>query len=166
MTPVSSSEVQAKRLREEQIEEGRRMAVSNSTDESAPESSNRTTISLPFGSVRPNSATLEHSVWKGDSKESVKRYTPAKVPNKVPLKGHEAFLKALEINNATVRIEKASTGEIIVGRVKHSDKFSVTINAPIASADFLSNVTPIDRVIFKHDISEFAALTPKSESAQ
>lgn len=60
--------------------------------------------------------------------------------------GHEAFLKALETSGATITLEKASSGAVIAGTVRHSDKFTVSV---------LSEGTV--RVIFKHDISEFSA---------
>ena len=75
-------------------------------------------------------------------------------PSAQPLKGHEAFLKALETSGATVSFEKVSSGVIVTGIVKHSDKFTVSVTTPEAT-----------RVLFKHDISEFWAVTPRAEAA-
>ena len=74
-----------------------------------------------------------------------------------PLKGHEAFIKALEFSGATAQIEKISSGEKVIGTLKHSDKFTITIRAKDGGVER-------DRVIFKHDISEFCALTPRADA--
>lgn len=75
-----------------------------------------------------------------------------KVPaKKTTVKGHEAFLKALETSGASIRLEKISSGATMIGQVRHSDKFTVTIR-----------VDGKDRVVFKHDISEFEAI-PRRE---
>jgi len=60
-------------------------------------------------------------------------------------KGHEAFLKALEASVAKVYFEKASSGNVIVGTVKCSDKYTVSVIDEDGQT----------RVLFKHDISEF-----------
>lgn len=75
-----------------------------------------------------------------------------KTPPKVSSKGHEAFLKALEASGATVTFDKASSDTSVVGKIKHSDKYTVSV------------VTEggITRVLFKHDISEFHAEFPVS----
>lgn len=68
-------------------------------------------------------------------------------------KGHEAFLKALEAAGATVLVEKVG-GCQVVGVLRHSDKYTVTLRTAY-------NGGTRDRVLFKHDISEFSALTPR-----
>ena len=73
-------------------------------------------------------------------------------------KGHEAFLKALEVSGTEIEVEKKASGECIVGVVKHSDKYTITLRC-VDSAGAVLN-----RVIFKHDISEFRALAPKPGS--
>jgi|GEM_PF-2277548 len=80
-----------------------------------------------------------------------------------PLKGHEAFLKALETSGAQIEVEKCD-GTIITGAVIHSDKFTVSVrtfvpNPARPEGDLLRR----DRVIFKHDISEFSAISPRPE---
>lgn len=124
---TTPQELEARRVREMQAEEGRRLA----NQEEAPQP--RRTLSVVS---RP----------------------AQKKPQKAPLKGHHAFLKALELSSATIRLEKMS-GDIVVGQVKHSDEYTVTIHAKDAEGEMR------DRVIFKHDISEFSALTPKAEAA-
>jgi sRNA-binding regulator protein Hfq len=62
-------------------------------------------------------------------------------------KGHEAFLKALEQSCAVVSFEKIGSGEVFSGTVKHSDKFTVSVQ-----------IEDCVRVIFKHDISEFSTI--------
>lgn len=70
--------------------------------------------------------------------------------------GHESFLKALESSGATIEIEKISSGEKIVGKIKASDKYTVSLRVPHVAGDWEG---PYDtRVIFKHDISEFCPL--------
>lgn len=80
-----------------------------------------------------------------------------------PLKGHEAFLKALELSNADVVVEKVSSGQIYYGKIRHSDKFTITLRTTaIGQADQGAGsmgVAPSDRVLFKHDISEFYTTT-------
>jgi sRNA-binding regulator protein Hfq len=79
-----------------------------------------------------------------------------KKPTQVaPLKGHEAFLKALETTNARITVEKCD-GSIIKGTVKHSDHFTISIRCE----------TGKDRVVFKHDISEFSATPAVKPAAQ
>ena len=60
--------------------------------------------------------------------------------------GHEAFLKALEKSGAQILVEKLS-GEKILGVVKHSDKFTISLTTSEGRT----------RILFKHDISEFEA---------
>jgi len=84
--------------------------------------------------------------------------TTAAAPKKEVLKGHELFLKALETSGAMVTIQKRD-GTIVVGTIKHSDKFTVSVR--VASFSEGAGETFRDRVIFKHDISEFSAITPR-----
>lgn len=78
-------------------------------------------------------------------KTPASRLNGAKPRHDMP-KGHEAFLKGLEASGATVTFHKVSSDELVVGKIKHSDKFSVSLQ-----------VGPLTRVLFKHDISEFSA---------
>ncbi len=122
-------------LRQQQIEEARRM---ESGDE-APGARRVLHLNRPAGYTRPAGGRNA-----GDAKRP-------------PLKGHEAFLKALELSNADVVVEKCD-GVIYGGKLKHSDKYTITLRttsrqdhrdaAPVVNE-------PVDRVIFKHDISEF-----------
>lgn len=96
-----------------------------------------------------------------------KNYVPnnsAKKPS--PPKGHEAFLKALETSGAEVSIEKCD-GTVVEGVVKHSDKYTISVRvreyAPHDPAAEDGHVMR-ERVIFKHDISEFSAITPRVAS--
>lgn len=123
-------------VRRTQIEEARRMA-----DAETPA---RRTITLnPGARVNSNLATGK------------------KQPPK--LKGHEAFLKALELSGADVVVEKVSSGHVYYGKLKHSDKFTITLHVTAIhfhAHDSLDKaITPVDRVIFKHDISEFYTTT-------
>lgn len=78
--------------------------------------------------------------------------TPVKTAAKAPA-GHEAFLKALETSGAQIEVEKMS-GEKLIGRVKHSDKFTISLRVE-------SGGVVRDRVLFKHDLSEFSAISPR-----
>lgn len=75
-------------------------------------------------------------------------------------KGHEAFLKALETSAAQVQVEKISNGDLIIGQVKHSDKYTITMKVDNEDGSHTN------RVVFKHDISEFNSLTPRPESLE
>lgn len=72
--------------------------------------------------------------------------------------GHEAFLKALEGSGAVVEVEKASSGDKVIGKIKTSDKYTISLRVPNVSGDWEGPYTT--RVIFKHDISEFSPLMP------
>lgn len=68
-------------------------------------------------------------------------------------KGHEAFLKALELSGATLCVQKVN-GTIVLGVLRHSDKYTLTVRTPYDGGTR-------DRVLFKHDISEFFSMTPR-----
>jgi sRNA-binding regulator protein Hfq len=82
---------------------------------------------------------------------------PPRSKDKVKPKGHEAFLKQIEASGTDVTLEKISSGEMIKGKVKCSDKYTVTIKQT------LDDGATRDRVIFKHDISEFSALAGRPD---
>lgn len=90
-----------------------------------------------------------------------KPFTPKSAGSKPT--GHEAFLKALEASGAVVQIEKASSGDIVVGKIKASDKYTVSLRCPVVADDWEGPYKT--RVIFKHDISEFSPLLPAAQSA-
>lgn len=77
--------------------------------------------------------------------------------------GHEAFLKALESSNATVEVEKASSGDKIIGKIKASDKYTISLRVPNTPGDYEGPYAT--RVIFKHDISEFTPLISVSDKS-
>lgn len=103
-----------------------------------------------------NMAREDGSINEDKLAHVIKLRKPLKV--KAKPQGHEAFLKALETSGTDIEIEKKSTGEKIRGAVKHSDKYTITLRYVDGS-----NPEPqvINRVIFKHDISEFRALQGK-----
>lgn len=105
--------------------------------------------------VRAEQARFAKEQSEADSqpRRTLSVIRPAKPPLSV-VKGHEAFLKGLEHTGATVTFEKASNGEKIVGTVKTSDKYTVSI---MQHKDDGSYIT---RVVFKHDISEFSPQPP------
>ena len=61
-------------------------------------------------------------------------------------KGHEALLRILETNGASIVIEKCD-GTTIEGSVKHSDHYTISVQSKGSL-----------RVVFKHDISEFRVI--------
>lgn len=83
-----------------------------------------------------------------------RRSTLRKRPAANVLKGHEAFLKALEQSGATVEFEKASSGEKVIGKIKTSDKYTVSLAVPTGEGEQY-----VTRVLFKHDISEFSTIS-------
>lgn len=100
---------------------------------------------------------------EGDGYAGQRRLTLAATGGKKPFvkagpkpAGHEAFLKGLESSNATVEIEKASSGDKIVGKIKASDKYTVSLRCPLTPGDWDGPYQT--RVIFKHDISEFSPI--------
>jgi small nuclear ribonucleoprotein (snRNP)-like protein len=127
-------DMDAAELRRQQVEEGRRLAEA--------EGKQRKVIGLPAArSAAPRVAA------------------PATGPKS---KGHEAFLKALQMSDADIVVEKMS-GDVYYGKLKHSDKYTLTINAYAIQRngkDYSDEVKEsFDRVIFKHDISEFHTTT-------
>jgi len=67
---------------------------------------------------------------------------------KEPLKGHEAFLKGLEEAQAIVEI-MLMDDESFTGKIKHSDKYTVTISVDKLDGGYQNFV------IFKHAIKYF-----------
>lgn len=146
-TPRGSLAANEHATREEQLEVGRRMIEAESEHEARP----RSTLSLPSGLRRPStpqarSEPVRHS--------GVPRAVARAGGQVRTMNGHEAFLKALIISNADIYVEKCD-GKKYTGRIKHADKFTITMN-----------VEGSDRVIFKHDISEFSAVTPRQAEGQ
>lgn len=109
------------------------------------------------GTVRRTLSLSRTYDGRAESRSATSAPRKINAPARVPLKGHEAFLKALELSGADVVIEKVSSGEAVEGKLKHSDKYTVTIRS-MSKDDKL-----IDRVIFKHDISEFYTTTARPE---
>ncbi len=125
--------------RRTQIEEARRLAAEEGSG--VPYPTPRRTLTATNPRPRPGH-------------DFAKRPSADKKP-----KGHEAFLKALETSGAKVCIEKCD-GTSVHGVVKHSDKFTVSIRAT------KSDGTTVDRIIFKHDISEFSAISPRPDTTE
>jgi len=86
----------------------------------------------------------------GGQRQTLRRSAKQTAP-----KGHEAFLKALETSGVDVAFVMASRDEIIVGKIKTSDKYTVSVTQPVPNSDRY-----LTRVLFKHDISEFQPLIP------
>ena len=128
-------------IRRDQLEAARSMP----DDTEAPR---RTTLRLAPGASRPTVG------GRGSGGVIEKK--------KNVLKGHEAFLKALEMNGARIEVEKCD-GTMYRGILKHTDKYSITLNVTergtVDEPELFDPISARDRVIFKHDISEFSALT-------
>jgi sRNA-binding regulator protein Hfq len=126
-------------VREQQVEEARRLAAEEREDTTHIPTRRILGVKPGHDSRRP---------------VPVKRPVVAAAP-----KGHEAFLKALETSGAEIVIEKCD-GTKVRGAVIHSDKYTVSVRTyadSMASGDKVR----VDRVIFKHDISEFSAISPR-----
>lgn len=79
-------------------------------------------------------------------------------------KGHEAFLKALELSRTRIELEKCD-GTLYRGLIKHTDRYTLTVCVTDVAysgggAGFVP-VEPRDRTIFKHAISEFSELSAR-----
>lgn len=139
--------------RANQIEHARQLAAS----EEAGIPARRTLTVTNAGGERRASTNTSH--------DGVER---RKGPNKPPLDGHMAFLAALRQSNADIVLEKVSSGDTYYGKLKHSDKFTLTmsVTAIQRNGDDRVDVPACDRVIFKHDISEFYTTTPRPGEGQ
>lgn len=128
--------------RRRQAEEGRRLALN--------EVNERKVIGLP-GVARPYAAPSR----------AIGAKPVAATPPKS--KGHEAFLKALQGSNADIVVEMISSGRSYFGKLRHSDKYTLTINVTGVRHEGDTTVHPLteayDRVLYKHDISEFHTTT-------
>jgi len=82
---------------------------------------------------------------------------PRKLKLKAAPKGHEAFLKALEASGTTVQFEKVASGHLVVGTIKASDKFTISVR---------EEKTGDTRVLFKHDVSEFSPIYKTEEQGE
>jgi len=141
-------DMDAATIRRQQIEDGRRMTEQEKAD--------RRTIAIPAGTKA--AARAPAPVQRGSKEQS---------PT-VKAKGHEAFLKALQLSNADIIIEMISSGRIYHGKLKHSDKYTLTVNVTAVqeSNEQLAVVRQAyDHVLFKHDISEFYTTTPRIGAA-
>ncbi|MDR9846991.1 RNA chaperone Hfq [Herbaspirillum huttiense] len=136
--------------REEQLQVGRKMAEAE--DATPP----RTTLSLPAGAARRGDfAPVVTSPYRtAQSRPPARPVAPRAGGQQRTMKGHEAFLKALITSGASIRVEKCD-GRIYIGQIKHSDKYTITMTADGA-----------DRVIFKHDISEFSAASARQSGTE
>ena len=93
------------------------------------------------------SGTLQRSPMKLKSKP---------VAAKPVAKGHEAFLKAIETTGAEITIELLDEPNPIVGTIKHSDKFTISVKCTRPDGSFQVYV------VFKHAIRLFWT-TPKKD---
>jgi sRNA-binding regulator protein Hfq len=87
------------------------------------------------------------------SETTLRPKAPFKKP--VPLKGHEAFVKALEQGLAVVTLVTLA-GEVVKGKIHAADKY--TISLKITTADGGYQV----RVFFKHALESFET-NPKDQ---
>lgn len=70
---------------------------------------------------------------------------------KTMLVGHESFLKGLEEQGRHIKIEMSASGDMLTGRLKTSDKYTVSV-----ILDGEQEAT----VIFKHAIARFKVMNP------
>jgi RNA chaperone Hfq len=110
-------------VREEQLSHGREMARTEGT------------LTLPPRNTSPGRPERRPGNAKTQGKPT----------------GHEAFLKALETSGAQIGVVFLD-GKTVEGVVKHSDKFTISLEATL---------TGHTHVIFKHAICSFKALSPR-----
>jgi sRNA-binding regulator protein Hfq len=95
-------------------------------------------------------------------RESARQAGRDRPRNKSGATGHEAFLKALVATGATVMIRLMNSDEPMVGVLKHTDKYTLTVNTRIQLPD-LNEWRALDCVIYKHAIEFFCSLTARPE---
>lgn len=105
--------------------------------------------------------------WAGETKYPP-RFKPQVKAKKAT--GHEAFLKAIETSGGSISVEKKSSGRILIGKIMHSDKYTISLKVAdelygASEVGTVSGFTASTRVIFKSDISEFSALQASPEAA-
>lgn len=66
-----------------------------------------------------------------------------------PLKGHEAFLKALETGGAIVNVSMTTDPKPLKGTIKHSDKYTISLKVDRDDGTYQVYV------LFKHAIESF-----------
>lgn len=70
--------------------------------------------------------------------------TITKKPVQIP-KGHEAYLKGIELSKSTLVVEYLDGGDDDVGTIKTSDKYTISLRL----------TSGLDVVIYKHAIRRF-----------
>jgi sRNA-binding regulator protein Hfq len=108
--------------------------------------------------VRREQMEFARSQQRDDSRQPRQVNTLRKNPNN-PLKGHQAFLKALETSGVDVIFMKASDGSEVRGTVKAADNFTVSVKVTQPDGSYIT------RVLFKHDISEFTPIVTAEAKA-
>lgn len=76
--------------------------------------------------------------------------------------GHDALIQALAPKGVFIRIRLLATDEELYGKLKESDRFTITIFEESAPGEFT-----IQRIIFKHAIESFVIVnfnTPQNEA--
>lgn len=91
---------------------------------------------------------------KPNQQGNTKRQAGQKAPANVG--GHEAFLKNIEASENRLRITVASSGEVVDGFIKATDKYTVSLKVNMNKPEDPNAY--IVRVFFKHDISEFSPI--------
>jgi sRNA-binding regulator protein Hfq len=76
-------------------------------------------------------------------------------------KGHEAFLKSLETAGSVVTIQELDTDELLIGTIKHSDKYTISLKVTDSETKRYQVY-----VIFKHAIKKFWMAPENQPSAE
>lgn len=103
------------------------------------------------------------------SKGALPRATPAVKKPAAP-SGHEAFLKGLEASRASIRANAANGKFIYEGRVKHSDRFSISLEVhrvgliQVTGVEFSDVTPPTTLVLFKHALASFEPLQRRADT--
>jgi len=80
--------------------------------------------------------------------------------------GHEAFLKALENSGAPIEIWLESGVDCFIGKIKHSDKFTISLEARTRIEEGVAReMNGQTVVVFKHSIAYFIPLRRDEGSA-
>jgi sRNA-binding regulator protein Hfq len=102
----------------------------------------RSTLGLPAGKKPYQAGEPGKRPFNKGHKPAVKSAKP---------QGHEAYLKHLEVSGGEIEVLFLDDDETLTGRVRHSDKFTVSIQETPESDTV---------VLFKHALRGFKVKTP------
>jgi sRNA-binding regulator protein Hfq len=107
-------------------------------------------------------AYADHGADHGEFRSERPRLGLVKGRGGEKLRGHEAFLKALEKSNTEVEVV-LMTDDPISGVIAHSDKFTITVRQYLPGTQTENGH---EWVIFKHAISHLRAKSPRPQKEE